>query len=443
MSNRFDKRLEEAGLLKHSDNSSPPPPPPPPHRRTPITTPTGVDLSSCSPASTTPSSSTEDLMNNSQDPGYARLAILPTGPPSILKKNETAFRETENGEEEFGGVVMEEEDEEGGYANPADALKMIPRVQQISKQQQFTNSPSPPPSPVTPPEHPPKALPKAPPTAATNTTTSVSAVAAGNQMSGYESVDEIRKMREKQLRDREKREHNSSSWSHASGSGDSTGSGGGGVSPLGYDENPGYSQPFNALKSHRSHLGLEKPPASLSWQRTGSNGKKKNEPSAKFLHLVGASSPVGPGKGLPPDDAKPEDYVSPVRSASTSARMTTRVTAPPGGLGLGGGGGGGRRSLNEPPSPMGSKSGNQTVVERLPLKVNRFILEVDETQNGDGGEEERPVPPPVGLMGRSHSVGSSFSSQKPAKITKLRTGHVTVVSGKAAGNSRSPKNDKQ
>ena len=335
-------------------------------------------------------------MRNTEDPGYARLAILPTGPvlpssgPVVPKRG-------------VPPKVMEE-GEEVGYANPADAIKISPHMQHIS-QQHFSNSPSPPSSPVMPPERPLKSP-------------------VNQKTSGYESVDEIRKMREKQRKEKEERRDTMGSTSRSQASTESTHSSKGAGAQ--FDDNPGYSQPFNALnRGHKVRvLPGEKPPTSLSWQRTGSNGKKK-ESSAKSLHLVGAggvSSPVGPG-GVFLEDTGPEDYVTPVRSSSTSARATHILKAL-----------GGRRSQPDLLSPAGSKPGNQTtvVVPTKQPKVNRFILEVEENQNG----EDAPQPPLRGTTGRSQSM----SSQMPAKITKLRTGHVTVVSGKTVGTN---KNDKQ
>lgn len=350
MSTRFDRRLKEAGLLKHSDTST-----------------------------SSPSSSTEDLMRNSDDPGYARLAILPSGPILFGKKKKPP---------------KQVEEEEGGYANPADAIRINPHVQHIN-QQHFSNSPSPPSSPVVPPERPPKS--------------------PVSRASGYESVDEIRKMREKQLKEKDEKRENT-------GQAQVTETGSKGPTNLFHDDDPGYSRPFDAIKGRDA--ASKKPPSSLiPWQRTGSNGKGSKEPSAKFLHLVGASSPVGVGKKSPVEDT-PKDYVSPVGSSSTSAKVALKAV--------------GRRHT-ETTALVGSKSGNQTFIERSP-KVNRFILTVDE---GPSGEPEDGKPN-VRETGRSQSVSSILSSSHtPAKITKLRTGHVTVISGKTAGTAIFPKNDKQ
>lgn len=348
MSSRFDKRLKEAGLLKSISSES----------------------TNTISESTTPFGSTEDIMHNVDDPGYARLSILPTG-PVVAKKVKVKPRQQ----------VAEEVTLDDDYANPADALKINPCVQHIN--QQFSSSPSPPSSPLS----------------------------LLGRSSPYESVDEIRKMREKQIKEREKEERRDkqqqgdASSSHA---GEATGSNDKApvINSYQYDDNPGYSTPFDALRGHKVRdAASKKTPTSLPWQRTSSNGK---EPSAKFLHLVDASSPSGEDL-----QENPSNDVAPMRSASTSLRGTKLKLA-----------GGGKRSQTDIPSPIGPKPGNQTSLGGSSKQPKKYILEVANGKSEEGHSLR-------GEIGRTHSIDSTLRT--PAVVTKLRTGHGTVVPSKLTG----------
>lgn len=234
MSSRFDRRLEEAGLLKTSQELA-------------------ADIS----VSPTPSSSLEDIVvMKSEDPGYAKLSIFP--PHSI----------------------QEDDDECGGYMNPADALKTSPRLQQINHLKfPSTSSPSPPVSPLV--VEPPSTSPPAP---------------IRREASPYQSVDEIRKMREKQMKEKEidekkERHKNSDAASGYSrvGGMDNAHESTVPASSFQGDDDLGYSRPFDALRTFHASTadtGPKKPPNPLPWQRTHSNGKKGKEPSARFLHQI-------------------------------------------------------------------------------------------------------------------------------------------------------------
>ncbi len=453
MSSRFDKRLEEAGLLKVRSTPSP------------------------SPAS--PYSSSEDLMNNADDPGYAKLSILNPPPKSDAKKPEHTEKDPEDDEDAYacpadaikslpplppqGG----EEEGEEAYAIPADAVKKLsPKMQQIHTQHRFPSSSSPPTSPLV--TDPPKKR---------------------EVMSGYESVDDIRKMREKQIRkkggvvesDASRREKG-----HLERVSSDESSGGGSTKALPAvkmqfeDEEQVYSQPFDALKGNRVRMASDSTAVRPTWQRTNSNGKKGAEPSARFLHHIGSNTSI---KSLPEDSTssssdQPPEVPAHKRSASSNAKVMftprkpsptrlmspSNTTVPP----LGGGGGGGRKSPNDrsPTSPkpivgggkhspatsmrlsslggtkaplLGGRQRSQTEVTS-PVsprtrnltspdsgtqgKVSRYILEVE---NSEDSRAE---------TGRTHSIDSTLT---PAKVTKLRNGRdcVTFVSGAP------PKTDKQ
>ena len=451
MSSRFDRRLEEAGLLKNTDGGSSPP--------------------SRSP---TPFSSTEDLMNNQEDPGYAKLSILT---PPATKSDLKVVDEQEDEEEGYACPAdaikkmralpppplppsqEEEEEEEDAYATPADAVKrkVSPKLQQIHHQHhRFPNSCSPPP-PLSP------MVAGSPPNSKRHV------------MSGYESVDDIRKMREKQRKVKEEKaplERVASNGSAGSAKGVPT------VTTNYEDEKEEiYSQPFDALKGGRVRMASDATgmkPTTTPWQRTNSNGKKGMEPSARFLHHINSTTSV---KSLPEsttEPSEPPEVPAHKRSASSSAKVMfmprkqspTRLKSPssgsPGSLpGVGGGGGrsptdksptspkpiigGGKRSPtntakspsgsgSKPPlalgrqrshtevgTPVSSRTGNPTDESHSSTtqssRVDRYILEVE-----NSGESRAET-------GRTRSIDSTLI---PAKVTKLRNGRdcITVVSGK-------------
>ncbi len=331
MSSRFDRRLEEAGLLKLSPESK-----------------------------NTPLSSTEDLHYNPVDPGYAKLTIL-TYSPNVVRRKKEKLRD----------VVVDDD-----YASPADALSFNNnnnRGQQFSNIR-YTNTPSPPSSPkrIIPP--------------------SVSKGALG-RISPYQSVDEIRKMREKQIKESEGRRktHSVSVIRGKETNRDSK------ISCFQYDDNPGYSEPFNAAskKKHNrasSDTSSKNQTNPASWQRTSSNERMGKEPSAKFLHKVDSATSLG--EKLSPDGGGDGD-ISP-RSSSTGM------------------------------SPFGSKSGSQNSLDTSSTHVDRFILEV-ENKSPEMNQPSRAD------TGRTRSVDSTLYT--PAKITKLRNGrdHVSLLAAKNTG----------
>lgn len=370
MSSRFDERLKEAGLLNSSE-----------------------------PVSTATYSSTEDLMTtNSEDPGYACLTVQPTGP--VMGRSAT---------NKLDKASVELEDD--GYANPADALKSNPRIINLQK---APTTPSPPASPVV--LEPPSS--RSPP----------SRSPPAGRDSPYESVNNIRKMREKQMKEKELDEKRDRL--------------GGipvvGVSPTGEagnDDECGYSRPFDALKGSKfrfaSDASSKKPPAPLPWLRTSSNGKIGKESSARALHhIVSPSSSKG---SLGSQESVSNDVPRSRRSASTS--VAPKVLIKPLGIGRGNRSQGDLHSQGDLRSPAGSKPGNLTSVDSSSngVKVNRYILQVENKQS-DEGKLSR------GETGRTRSIDSALHT--PAKVTKLRNGRdrVTLISGKSTEPMK-PKSD--
>ena len=363
MSSRFDQRLKEAGLLDRSGEYG---------------------------NSAAPFGSTED-MTNVDDPGYALLTVLPTGP--IMGKGGS------EGKKNLDSVNTEEE---SGYANPADALKSSPRLFNLQ-----SSTPSPPmsPSPVIvepvvshSPSQSPSVLSQSPST--------------GRGSSPYESVNDIRKMREKQMKEKEATLV--------------------GVTPTGEGD---YSRPFDALNSYHqgSDASSRKPLQPLTWLRTNSNGKSGKEASARALHhVVSPSSSKGsldgvvdelPLRGVRSASDLP---LRGVRSASTSAANPKVAIKPP--LPSRNGG---SRSPVDITSPVGSKHGNLTSLDESGSsggKVSRYILQVENKDTPSRGE-----------TGRTRSIDSALYT--PAKVTKLRNGRekVTLISGKPTGASKPTK----
>ena len=392
MSTRFDKRLKEAGLLKKSP-----------------------------PNSISPSSSMEDDLVNSDDPGYARLLVTPTGP--VVERRDVKNLDTAGtGEDDDGGyanpadalkmsphmrnlpaapsspLVPEKEcpqEDDGGYTNPADALRVSPRVLSLQK---TPNTPSPPTSPL------------------------VSDPSSENYLavydSPYESVTVIRKMREQQIKEKandEKRVTPAAATEE--------------VGPQD-DEQSGYSRPFDALKKAKkirspSDASSRKPPSSLPWQRTNSNSRIGNtEFSARAHHQIGSPSPSSSKGSL----EHILDEFPKRRSASTSTANKPAPKPLP------------RGNKADPPPlppPVSSKPGNLTSVSTSGIRtgspVNRYILKVE---NGVSEEKENHLT--RAESGRTRSVNSALNGppppplRTPAKVTKLRDGRAKI-SGKTSG----------
>lgn len=336
----------------------------------------------------------EDIPLNSEDPGYAKLVILPSGPVHP-KSNAPERIFLENVEDED-----DDDDDEGGYANPADALKLMnPRVRQIN-QAQFGNTPSPPLSPV----H----------------VTDPSRDGFG-KTSPYESVEEIRKMRERQMKAEEEKENQmkKSPTNVSSSSGITQRSSSDNkvllqTTAYPYDDDPGYSRPFDALNSKKFVVGSEMPPPkklphSSSWHRTSSGDKIGKEPSARFLHQVGPSS-----EKVSPERLDSVDVIP--RSSSVNSKLTLenpRIGVTP---------------SSKVSSSNGHESGKMSCIDGSRTQVNRYILKT-----------ERNQAPPRSETGRTASIDSALRSLTgtPAKVTKLRNGrdHVAVITG-----PRPPKN---
>ena len=298
--------------------------------------------------SSTPFSSTEDVA--SDDTGYAKLRVVSAGP----RQNVNAKKFSEGG------------DSSGDYANPADALKLNPHHVQF----QLTTPPSSPRIVNTPP--------------------------LSNQTndSPYQSVDEVRKMREKQIKEKDKKPPKTVISSTNDSNQPLT------VNSFQDDDSSGYSMPFDALKKfHMASEGSSKAPQ--TWHRTNSNDKIMiNEPSARFLHQVGPSSFSGK---LPSEkDQKPD---LPPRCASTSSKLMLSSTRF--------GGVSPHTTDTSLLSPTGSESGNQVPLNEASTQVNRYILKVESKES----EESE-------MRGRTQSIDSALYT--PAKVTKLRSGHAMI-----------------
>lgn len=198
-------------------------------------------------------SSSEDLevVAGEIDPGYARVNIRPLGGPSPTR------------------TCSQDSDESGGYANPVDALNFPSDV--VQKRISV--------GPATVPED------------------KVCDFSEEPSNSPYQSVEDVRKMRELQNHQRQQMRHSSKNRSHS-------------VSPntsrtnlqqnedenssqANYcDDNPGYSRPFDALGSmSRVKMSTEnltkKPPfapAPPVMRRTASGDRPGKERSARSLH---------------------------------------------------------------------------------------------------------------------------------------------------------------
>lgn len=399
MSTRFDKRLKEAGLFGKSPSHS---------------------------HSVSPSSSMEDDLVNSDDPGYALLMVTPTGPVMDRGGGVENLYTTET-EGDDGGyaipadalkisphthnlqkslptspVVPEREfakEDEGGYTSPVDALRVSPRILSL---QRTPSSPSPPTSPLV---------------------SDPSSQAVYD--SPYESVAVIRKMREQQIKEKAGDEKRvtpaaASATTEEVESQD--------------DDKSGYSRPFDALKKTKkircpSDASNRKPPTSLPpWQRSSSNGR--TEFSARAHHQIGSPSPSSSKSSL---EHILDEF--PKRSTSSSTNKPAPKPMPRGN----------RTDPPTPPPPVNSKPRNQTpsvsttVTSRSGSSVNRYVLKVG---NGVSGEEKENQLS-RGESGRTRSVNSALNGppppprHTPAKVTKLRDGRAKI-SVKARGTTTSP-----
>ena len=372
---------------------------------------TSTDSASPSPS---PFSSTEDFATNCSDSGYSKLMLLSRHPAKRSDSNK----------------VERVEDED--YANPVDALKSNRRVSKLY-QDKFVHSPSPPSSPIAP-DVPPR-----------NSLGPYQSVDAYQSVDTYQSVDEVRKMREMQLREmqlREKemeevklKEKNKRYKRMLSTDGAAEAS----VNRhFQYDDNPGYSRPFDALHGNSTCLLASElkrsPPTTGGGEEKGDGGGKggkggkvvghthrsnsseklSKEPSARFLHHVETGfSSTGhfPNVGRLP----------PIRAQNSNPDMTTTIRAPNSspdmrtiGVDL--------QTLHDQNSVPNnsSKSENQTCVnvEHPGTQVNRYILKVEdriaERENLSRGE-----------TGRTSSVDSAYKSYTPTKLRNGR-GHVTI-----------------
>ena len=356
MTSRLDQRLEQAGLLKPGHSSL-----------------------SINPTSSHPSSSCSSSENILEEPGYARLAVLSAhnaGPTDILQKT--------------GGSSPEQVFGEEDYANPVDALKTKKKnvsVPASGKLSPFSSSP-----PASP-QFSNRVSRLSPETAG-----QVSPKISPKKLDPYQSVDDVRMMRQKQmkgkgfgevqLREKDKRTRNpGGSKAEARMSQD--------LDHIQDDETSGYSRPFDALAAHRKRLPTA-PEASISLhslnttagqfgrgQRSSSAEKLQgNEPSARFLHQVSSS-----GENLDPE---PEGNK---RHRTKSVGSKKQVT----------------ENQKEDNKAGVSKEGSG--------EVSRYILKLEDKKE----ELSRSA------TGRTCSVGATMKTQTPVKITKLRSGKGRVA----------------
>ncbi len=367
MASRLDQRLKQAGLLK-------------PGR--PVFTVDSQPSSSCS--------STENIL---EEPSYARLAVLnayPTCPinPPVIKS------ESNIPEEVFG-----EED----YANPLDALRMNKKKDAPGSASKLSPYPQTPPGSPQPPESASRLSPEA--------ALQVSPKTSPRRMDPYQSVDDIRMMREKQLKGkgkeldgvklRQKDKQTKAGKAEARVSQD--------LDHLCDEETSGYSRPFDALAAHRKRLPTapESSASSVSLNTTNQFGRGQrsssaeklhmNEPSARFLHQVSSS-----------DDPVPADATGqPAQASQNPVLGDKRVRA---------------KSFGKEDRRYKGITPTEGVTENSAGGVNRYILKLEDKL----GDLSR------GDTGRTCSVGSALNSQTPVKITKLRNGRgrVAILGGK-------------
>lgn len=204
-------------------------------------------------------SSSEDLETvavGEVDPGYAMVNIIPRGGPSPIS----------TGSQDSG--------EASGYANPLDAVNLPSEVIQ-------------------------KRLSMGPTVVAEE---KISDFTEAQQSSPYQSVEDVRKMREIQQRQQLKQTHGQRSHSvspNASHTNLQQEDGGGQVNY--YDNNPGYSRPFDALSgvspfkvsSDNIVKKLHSTPVPPVMRRVGSGDRPGKERSARFLHQTNMTTKDG------------------------------------------------------------------------------------------------------------------------------------------------------
>lgn len=335
--------------------------------------------------SPSPFGSNEDFTANCNDPSHSKLTVLSSGPLRPFPTERLDSNE-DKGEED--------------YANPMDAIKSTPLGNKLF-QDQFVHSPSPPGSPL-PPEVPPRN------SYGTN---------SHGTMSPYQTVHEVRKMREMQLRGKEMKEVKLRDKQPKKLLSKDGGAEACVNRYFQYDDNPGYSKPFDALPGNSSRLptsDLKKSPPAISGrgdggagrgighgQRSNSSEKLCKEPSARFLHHVESGSSCGghfPSIGQLPPIQSPNSNPD-IRTIGLDHPLTlhTQSSFP----------------------NNSSKSGGQTCMSNSSTQVNRYILEVGDRQLE--GELSRAE------TGRTSSVDSAHKSYTP---TKLRNGRGRVAIGK-------------
>lgn len=211
-------------------------------------------------------SSSEDLevvAAGEVDPGYAQVNIRPLSGPSPPV-----------------GASSQDSEESGGYANPVDALNLPSEV----IQKRFSMGP-----------------------ASLLSEERSSGLSEAQKNSPYQSVEDVRKMRELQNHQRQqmKQQNQINQRSHSVSPNTSRTSLHGQQQQQEenneqvnyYDDNPGYSRPFDALSGlPRTKMTMDKnskvsftPPPPLPMRRTTSGDRPGKERSAKSLHMTNVS----------------------------------------------------------------------------------------------------------------------------------------------------------
>ena len=382
MTTRLDQRLEKAGLLKPIKPAKPAKP--------------TFSIDSSSHIYNTCSRS-ENVLGSPREPGYARLVVLPTYPTCPID------------EPVKSDCSPEQEYVEEDYANPVDALRTNKKAVSAPPVKLAPYS-SPPVSPQLP-----DSESRLSPDVSSQTSPKLSA-----RPDPYQSVEDIRMMREKQRKEKGKvevklREKEKCTKKNVGGGA------GGGVGntaearvsrDLDYlcEETSGYSRPFDALAAHRIRVNTASEATTSSvtlttgpfGQGQRSNSAEKlhgNEPSARFLHQVAASDdplPVSSSHIVLTQDSNPEGKRQRARSFSKN------------------------QVADKGPRPDGQTG----IMDNSTGAVKQYILKVEDKQ----GEKDLTR----GATGRTCSVDSSLKPQTPAKITKLRNGRdrVAIFGGK-------------
>ena len=254
------------------------------------------------------------------------------------------------------------------------------------------------------------------------------------ESSPYQTVEEVRKMREKQIKQRMQEKSLNSDGSHDSSQG---------TCPV--DDEAGYSMPFDALAGGcplkvTSDSSIKKLNATpLAWKRTGS-GDKRKERSAKYLHqtnlLVGedqgrlssaspdTTSPSAMSDGSPNvEDQKLQRQGSNSKRSWKLKKHTNGTLTPPT---LG------DNSRTASPNDIPARAQNAAEESSGPTRSfttsmpSHFIMELEKTLTSvTQGQYETE-----GRRDRTQSDASSKSRvamPAPAVIKKLRSGQARVV----------------